>query len=158
MARELPSDIRPSAPPRPTSPTSTESMSSPPLTKSVPSPTIEEPLYTEIRIPLPRLAQQPPSWSKSKSKSPYTSACTSTSRSRAHTIASSLSPFHKRISSSPGARREQGSNDAKNVTRDLASRKKRAETVGALAVLPAVLMLSAELFTPEEKDRNEKGH
>jgi hypothetical protein len=41
--------------------------------------------------------------------------------------------------------------------KDLVNRKKRAGTVEALAVLPAVLVLSAELFTPEEEAKKNNG-
>ena len=43
-----------------------------------------------------------------------------------------------------------------SMMKDLVNRKKRSETVDALAVLPAVLVLSAELFTPEEEEKKEK--
>jgi hypothetical protein len=108
-----------------------------------------EPLYTEIRIPLPKIAQPPTS--------------TSTSRYRAHTLASSFSPFHKRRSSSPSAGKNLEKEKEKRAStgsmmKDLVTRKKRSGTVDALAVLPAVLIMSAELFTPEEEEKkNGKG-
>lgn len=37
------------------------------------------------------------------------------------------------------------------------NRKKRAGTVEALAVLPTVLVLSAELFTPDEEGKKNDG-
>lgn len=40
--------------------------------------------------------------------------------------------------------------------KNLSHRKKRAGTVDALAVIPAVLVLSAELFTPGEEDRKDE--
>jgi len=41
--------------------------------------------------------------------------------------------------------------------KDLVNRKKRSGTVEALAVLPAVLVLSAELFTPEKEEKKNDG-
>jgi len=43
-----------------------------------------------------------------------------------------------------------------SIMKDLVNRKKRSGTVDALAVLPAVLVLSAELFTPEEEEKKKK--
>jgi hypothetical protein len=46
------------------------------------------------------------------------------------------------------------------MMKDLVNRKKMSGSVDALVVLPAVLVLSAELFTPEEEEKkknNRKG-
>ncbi|KAF2475523.1 uncharacterized protein BDR25DRAFT_310880 [Lindgomyces ingoldianus] len=99
----------------------------------------EEPLYTEIRIPLPPIPQRPSSTPASKS------------RHRAHTL-SSLSPFHRRRPSSP-EKAGPGSceSPAAAMMKSLTVGRKRSGTVDALAVVPAVLVLSAELFTPGQE-------
>jgi len=112
-----------------------------------------EPLYTEIRIPLPRIVQPPSSTSRSPP--------TSTSRSRAQTLASSFSPFHRRRSSSPSVKKDLEKEKEKRIStgsmmKDLVNRKKMPGSVDALVVLPAVLVLSAELFTPEEEEEEKK--
>lgn len=42
------------------------------------------------------------------------------------------------------------------MMKDLVNRKKMPGSVDALVVLPAVLVLSAELFTPEEEEEEKK--
>ncbi|ORY08341.1 hypothetical protein BCR34DRAFT_603592 [Clohesyomyces aquaticus] len=107
----------------------------------------EEPLYTEIRIPLPPIPQPstPPK-----------------SRHRAHTLAS-LSPFHHRSRSSSTATNSNVNVDrpqdspAAAMMKSLTKGRKRSGTVDALAIVPAVLVLSAELFTPRKDEEKEGG-
>ncbi|KAH9878227.1 hypothetical protein J1614_003444 [Plenodomus biglobosus] len=118
------------------------------------SPLYDSPLYTEINIPLPRLPA--PHTLKSPSQ-PQTSPPTQRHRSR---TLSSLSPFHRRpcSPSSPPKDAEEWPRIRKEIVKsrethammDLAhhGKKSRRGTIDALAVVPAVLVLSAELFTP----------
>ncbi|PSN72235.1 hypothetical protein BS50DRAFT_246855 [Corynespora cassiicola Philippines] len=112
----------------------------------------EEPLYTEIQIPLPPIPQPK-----------RTQTSTSKSRPRAHTL-HSLSPFHRRSSSGSRKEEEQWPRIKKEVkskeiaaAMNLTNRHKRSGTVDALAVVPAVLILSAELFTPVNPGKKQKG-
>ncbi|KAH7093558.1 hypothetical protein FB567DRAFT_176104 [Paraphoma chrysanthemicola] len=156
----------------------------------------EEPLYTEINIPLPRLpspsrtslqrttpqSNSPvqPTLSSSSSSRPTTGAKTQTSshnRSRAKSL-SSFPLFRSRSSSTstqtsastcatepwPRVRPAHVKNREVAAAMDLRhqSKRGRSSTIDALAVVPAVLVLSAELFTPgtgesEEKGRDGKG-
>lgn len=123
---------------------------------SSPGPKYEEPLYTEINIPLPPLP-------KPKANSSVTGK-----RQKSQTI-SSFHPFHRRGSSSdtanksvedwPRIKKEVKSREVA-AAMSLTSRHKRSGTVDALAVIPAILVLSAELFTPSDgtkkKDRSGK--
>ena len=118
----------------------------------------DSPLYTEINIPLPALPQ-PPSGVEAVS-SPATAhlASPSQSRSRAHTV-HSISPFqrHRNRSSSPEEARserpqqprQQHPNHHGLSLRTLARGRSRSGTIDA-AIIPAVLVLKAELFTPSE--------
>lgn len=114
----------------------------------------KSPLYTEINIPLPTMAlpsTKPHQAQQSLSPPPK-------SRSRAVSL-SSLSPFRRRSSSigSSGRASEEWPRIKKEVkNREVAaamnlnhqSKRGRSGTIDALAVVPAVLVLSAELFTP----------
>jgi hypothetical protein len=116
----------------------------------------ENPLYTEINIPLPAVPAPPKESKQSLSPPPK-------SRSRAVSL-SSFSPFHRRSSSSTSSGRasEEWPRIKKEVkNKEVAammnlshqSKRTRSGTIDALAVVPAVLVLSAELFTPgQEKD------
>ncbi|KAF2621981.1 hypothetical protein BU25DRAFT_426090 [Macroventuria anomochaeta] len=109
------------------------------------------PLYTEINIPLPAVPAPPKQAPQSLSPPPK-------SRSRAVSL-SSLSPFHRRSPSisSSGRTSEEWPRIKKEVkNKEVAammnlnhqSKRNRSGTIDALAVVPAVLVLSAELFTP----------
>ncbi|KAF2737452.1 hypothetical protein EJ04DRAFT_510320 [Polyplosphaeria fusca] len=121
----------------------------------------DEPLYTEINIPLPPLPKQFANKTSLAPESPKP-------RSRSHTLHSML-PFHHRRSSSTESEKavkfkhfpdmdSESSNDTPHTASSIKSiirGRRRNQTVGAgaLAVAPAVLMLRAELFTPgEERD------
>ncbi|CAI6342407.1 unnamed protein product [Periconia digitata] len=108
----------------------------------------KEPLFTEINIPLPSLPK----------KGPSTYAHL---RTRAHSL-QSLRPFHRRGSSSDSSTskssasrvaQEPSSVKSREVAAamDLGKRHRRSRTIDALAVVPAVLVLRAELFTPVSK-------
>jgi hypothetical protein len=116
-------------------------------------PHYETPLYTEINIPLPTLPQS------STSAVEHSSAASSKPtgrRKRAHTL-HSISPFHKSHSSSPeGAVKQQQQNHQHPnhhglSLRTLAKGRSRSGTIEA-AIVPAVLVLKAELFTPGHDD------
>ncbi|KAF2998279.1 hypothetical protein E8E13_006936 [Curvularia kusanoi] len=125
----------------------------------------QDPLYTEINIPLPAVPAPPKESNKTLSPPPK-------SRSRAVSL-SSLSPFHRRSSSvsssvsSSGRSSEEWPRIKKEVkNKEVAammnlnhqSKRNRSGTIDALAVVPAVLVLSAELFTPgQENDARRKG-
>ncbi|KAL5404555.1 hypothetical protein PMIN06_005989 [Paraphaeosphaeria minitans] len=107
-------------------------------------PHYDEPLYTEINIPLPSI-------SKPKAH-PHLAG----KRAKSHSI-SSFRPFHRRASSSESPRKsgEEWPRIKKEIksrevaaAMNLAGRHPRSGTIDALAVVPAVLVLSAELFTP----------
>ncbi|KAF2634483.1 hypothetical protein P280DRAFT_239330 [Massarina eburnea CBS 473.64] len=146
----------PSLPPTPTGPT-TDLDASPPSSPYPKYSSTDEPLYTEINIPLPSLPKQKPS------------SVASTSRSRAHTL-HSFRPWHRRSSSTDSAcsKSSAGSSEAwprirkevksKDVARamDLMKGRRRNGTIDALAVVPTVLVLSAELFTPEGEGKVKK--
>jgi len=111
----------------------------------------DEELYTEINIPLPAVPAPPKEAQKSLSPPPK-------SRSRAVSL-SSLSPFRRRSSSisSSGRPSEDWPRIRKEVkNKEIAAmmnpnhqnKRSRSGTIDALAVVPAVLVLSAELFTP----------
>lgn len=119
------------------------------------SPSHSEPLYTEISIPLPRLPSPPRNSTSSLSPPPQTHT-----RTRGRSL-SSLSPFNRARSSStsttdrvseewPRVRPSILKNREVATAMDLGhqSKRGRSSTVDALAVVPAVLVLSAELFTP----------
>lgn len=138
---------RPSTPPTETQPVHEAAF------LSSPEPSYEEPLYTEINIPLPPLPK------------PKAIPALTGKRPKAHSI-SSFRPFHRRGSSSESTRKsgEEWPRVKKEVksrevaaAMNLAGRDHRRGTVDALAVLPAVLVLSAELFTPGvEKSKSGK--
>ena len=120
-----------------------------PTPLSSPEPRYEEPLYTEINIPLPPLPK------------PKVNPMLTGKRPKSHSI-SSFSPFHRRGSSSDSTRKsgEEWPRIKKQVksrevaaAMNLTSRSRRSGTVDALAVVPAVLVLSAELFTPGDGEK-----
>ncbi|KAF1830861.1 hypothetical protein BDW02DRAFT_582534 [Decorospora gaudefroyi] len=141
----------------------------------------ETPLYTEINIPLPRL---PPPTPQPQTLATTTDAAPAPSRGRSHTL-SALSPFrHRRSCSSsstasshaysssmrapdsrhsseewPRIRRDRVKSREVHAMMDLRHQNKRnrSGTVDALAVVPAVLVLSAELFTPGAGDGDGDG-
>lgn len=128
-----------------------------PFTISDLQPSPQEPLYTEINIPLPQLQKPRPSSSYS------------TLRNRAHSLHPSFKPFHRRGSSSDSSSSTQGYAAPRPVREepvvksrevaaamDLRKRHRRSRTVDALAVVPAVLILRAELFTPGEVDERSR--
>ena len=118
----------------------------------------EQPLYTEIHIALPRL---PAPKSPRNSESAFSSTSLSPSaksRGRARSL-SSFSPFRRRSSTPsssrdaeewPRIRKEIVKSREVHAMMDLRQqhRRNRSGTIDALAVVPAVLVLSAELFTP----------
>lgn len=120
-------------------------------------PHYDSPLYTEINIPLPPLPGTPPAAAIVTPTSPKARD----SRDRAHTL-HSFSPFHRRRSSSPSAT-ISGDEPVKHHEKRLelsmrgASKghRRRSGTIDA-AIVPAVMVLSAELFTPGEGDRGRK--
>jgi hypothetical protein len=144
------------------------------------SPNYEGPLYTEINIPLPSIPIPPPSSSTTSSSAPRPSLeSKSESRERSRTL-SSLSPFrHRRSSSissfpcppsisshaySASASSSKDSEEWPRIRKDVVksrevnaamnlqhpTKRSRGGSIDALAVVPAVLVLSAELFTPGE--------
>lgn len=140
----------PASPDHPPSPSLSEAPISPPLKKYT------EPLYTEINIPLPPVPKP-----KAKPLPPSTSP----SRPRAHSLAS-FRPFHRRGSSAdsgvgkeeawPRIKKEVKSKEVA-AAMSPARRDRRSGTIDALAVVPAVLVLSAELFTPGEDGKKREG-
>ncbi|KAF1939484.1 hypothetical protein EJ02DRAFT_504780 [Clathrospora elynae] len=153
-----PSTVDP--PPTPPHPTLDLSLVTP---SSVPEPSFlphyETPLYTEIAIPLPHLPTP---------RHPSPSPCSPANpppRPRSRTL-SSLSPFlHLRSSStSSSSYNQKDSEEWPRIRKDVIKSKEvhammdlrhankrhrnRSGTIDALAVVPAVLVLSAELFTP----------
>ncbi|KAH7412007.1 hypothetical protein DE146DRAFT_628015 [Phaeosphaeria sp. MPI-PUGE-AT-0046c] len=132
----------------------------------------EEPLYTEINIPLPFLPSPPNSLAHTTTTSATThtppSKSNTTTKSHSRTRARSLSSFSFRSrssstssSSSPPPRHStdepwprirpsllRSRETAAAMDLGHASKRGRSGTVDALAVVPAVLVLSAELFTP----------
>ncbi|KAF2020196.1 hypothetical protein BU24DRAFT_419771 [Aaosphaeria arxii CBS 175.79] len=147
----MPSIERPKTP-------STSSPNTPPDEYDLPL-KYSEPLYTEIRLDLPPFPKLP-------------SSSTSKSRSRAHTITSFL-PSHRRSGSSPPAvpttspprkskpppsdSGNKGDSSLMKLGRSSRQGKKRSTTIGALAVAPAVMILKAELFTPQERKDDGSG-
>lgn len=125
----------------------------------------ESPLYTEINIPLPAVPS-PPKQSQQSQQSQQSLSPPPRSRSRAVSL-SSLSPFRRRSSSisSSGKASEEWPRIKKEVkNKDVAaamnlnhqSKRTRSGTVDALAVVPAILVLSAELFTPGQSNSGRK--
>ncbi|KAF1931178.1 uncharacterized protein M421DRAFT_341534 [Didymella exigua CBS 183.55] len=118
----------------------------------------ESPLYTEINIPLPAVPAPPKQYQQpQQSLSPPPR-----SRSRAVSL-SPLSPFRYRSSSisSSGKASEEWPRIKKEVkNKEVAaamnlsyrSKRTRSGTIDALAVVPAVLILSAELFMPGQSN------
>ncbi|KAH4932412.1 hypothetical protein HBI30_178270 [Parastagonospora nodorum] len=116
----------------------------------------EEPLYTEINIPLPRLPSPP----QTPTNPPPGVSAITTNRSRSRSLSAfSLSPFRSRSSSTsttatttperlvkPSILRSREVAAAMDLEQK--GRRGRSSTIDALAVVPAVLVLSAELFTP----------
>ncbi|KAF3041305.1 hypothetical protein E8E12_004806 [Didymella heteroderae] len=125
----------------------------------------ESPLYTEINIPLPAVPA-PPRQSQQSQQSQQSLSPPGKSRSRAVSL-SSLSPFRRRSSSisSSGRASEDWPRIKKEVkNREVAaamdlnhqSKRARSGTVDALAVVPAILVLSAELFTPGQSNEGRR--
>ncbi len=126
------------------------------------SPSTEEdknPLYTEINIPLPAVPAPLKEIKQSLSPPPK-------SRSRAVSL-STLSPFRRRSSSvsSTGRASEEWPRIRKEVrNKEIAAmmnpnhqnKRSRSGTIDALAVVPTVLVLSAELFTPGQGSDNRR--
>lgn len=125
----------------------------------------ESPLYTEINIPLPAVpASSRPSQQSQRSLQSLSPPAKS--RSRAVSL-SSLSPFRRRSSSisSSGRASEDWPRIKKEVkNKEVAaamnlnhqSKRTRSGTIDALAVVPAVLVLSAELFTPGQSNEGSR--
>jgi hypothetical protein len=138
----------------------------------------EGPLYTEINIPLPHI---PAAAQNTTSASPVQASCNpllscstvEKQRGRSRTL-SSLSPFrHRRSSSvstsSPTSPCDNSSEEWPRIRKDVVksrevnammnlrhqNKRGRSGTIEALAVVPAVLVLSAELFTPGEEGAQE---
>lgn len=133
-----------------------------------PYPKYDEPLYTEINIPLPQIPSSQPARSSSPPSNGSSSSTPPKRRSRGFSL-SSLSPFGRSRSSSsstsgksddsaqtrhseewPQVRREIVKNREVAAAMNLEhqSKRTRSATIDALAVVPALLVLSAELFTP----------
>lgn len=123
------------------------------------------PLYTEINIPLPAVPA-PPRQSQQSQRSQQSLSPPDKSRSRAVSL-SSLSPFRRRSASisSSGRTSEEWPRIKKEVkNREVAaamninhqSKRTRSGTVDALAVVPALLVLSAELFTPGQSQEGSR--
>ncbi|KAF1848940.1 uncharacterized protein K460DRAFT_83063 [Cucurbitaria berberidis CBS 394.84] len=134
-------------------------------------PRYEEPLYTEINIPLPHIPQAKPSRPSEASSSSSSvalglSSPPAKSRGRSRTL-SSLSPFRRRsssVSSLGGASGSKETEEWPRIRKDIVksrevhammdlkhqNKRGRSGTIDALAVVPAVLVLSAELFTAGE--------
>lgn len=118
----------------------------------------ESPLYTEINIPLPAVPAPPKQTQATLSPPPK-------SRSRAISL-SSLSSFRRRSGSISSERASEEWPRIKKQVRnkevaammnlDHESKRKRSGTIDALAVVPAVLVLSAELFTPGQANEGSK--
>lgn len=119
----------------------------------------DSPLYTEINIPLPAVPVPPKPAQASLSPPPK-------SRSRAVSL-SSLSPFHRRSSSIASS--DRASDDWPRIKKEVKnkeiaammnlnhqSKRARSGTIDALAVVPAVLVLSAELFTPGQDNQGRR--
>jgi hypothetical protein len=174
MLSDLPHD-QTMSPESPTQTTPTHESSAPVLCLSPGSETSteEEPLYTEINIPLPRLASPVSPPSTLPPALPPTNTCSDLAspssdvhngqqeRSRPRSRARSLSLFRPRslslsnfsISPRPTSldqARQSTSSSSSSTSLILSHQSKRGRsgTVDALAVVPAVLMLRAELFTP----------
>jgi hypothetical protein len=124
----------------------------------------EEPLYTEINIPLPRLpspsSPQPPtslspppqSHSRSRSRS------LSLFRPRSISLSSSRHSEDRKSEDSTASSRRVVRNRDIVAAMDLGQKSRgRRGTVDALAVVPTVLVLSAELFTPGEGKGGREG-
>jgi hypothetical protein len=132
----------------------------------------DEPLYTEINIPLPRLPTPPPQTPASPSINRNCLSPPPThSRSRSRSL-SSFSLFRPRSSSTSSSQTSQSIDVPDRLvkpsilkSREVAaamnlghqSKRGRSSTVDALAVVPAVLVLSAELFTPGSKGGKMRG-
>ena len=134
------------------------------------------PLYTEINIPLPHVAisSTQNAAQTTSSSMPPSEVATDKTRPRSRTLSSLSSWRHRRSSSSsstyapslssakeseewPRVRKDVVKSREVNAMMDLRQqgRKGRSGTIDALAVVPAVLVLSAELFTPGMGDVKE---
>jgi hypothetical protein len=138
-------------------------------------PSHDEPLYTEINIPLPRLPSPPrtslspphqthnrnrarslsslASFTRARSSSSTTSSPSRSSHDSPHASPSRASDEHHRVRPSILKNREI----AAAMDLNHASKRGRSSTIDALAVVPTVLVLSAELFTPAEESGKEIG-
>ncbi|RMZ67533.1 hypothetical protein GMOD_00001469 [Pyrenophora seminiperda CCB06] len=128
----------------------------------------ESPLYTEINIPLPNVSfNNTQNATQTASSMPPSEVATDKTRPRSSTLSSLSSWRHRRSSSSsstyapslssskeseewPRIRKDVVKSREVNAMMDLRRQSKRGRsgTIDALAVVPAVLVLSAELFTP----------
>ncbi|KAH7383868.1 hypothetical protein BKA66DRAFT_417540 [Pyrenochaeta sp. MPI-SDFR-AT-0127] len=129
----------------------------------------EEPLYIEINIPLPRLPKPNTSSPAQSSQINSSSSLPSPSKSRGRSCTlSSLSPFRRSSSASSGSKdAEEWPRIRKDIVKsrevhammDLKHHNKRSRggAIDALAVVPAVLVLSAELFTPGSVNDGREG-
>ena len=109
----------------------------------------QEPLYNEIRIPLPPIPN--------RFLQPSDTVASSKSRSRAHTLHAML-PFHHRRSSSSSSEASQRTQEKikeetgmAGMMKAVRKSRRRSGTVEALAVVPTVIMLGTEMFTPSEE-------
>lgn len=124
-----------------------------------------EPLYTEINIPLPSIALGCPAQTPAAS-SPL-KGCHSRSRARSF---SSFSPFRTHSSGRTSDESARRSEDWPCMRKEIVKNRKAAAamnlshgnkngrngTIDALAIVPALLVLSAELFTPRTGDAKEE--
>ncbi|KAF2805033.1 uncharacterized protein BDZ99DRAFT_524759 [Mytilinidion resinicola] len=126
------------------SPNSTSPPTTPSLQPELSAP--EEPLFTEINIPLPALPASPsPSPSKPRHRSISLSSLSFHRHDSSSSHTSHQSPSHTHTAK-PDEKRAAGLATIKE--HQTSALRSRTQTLGALAVAPAVLMLSAELFTP----------
>ncbi|KAF2133852.1 hypothetical protein P153DRAFT_372404 [Dothidotthia symphoricarpi CBS 119687] len=137
------------------------------------SPKYDEPLYTEINIPLPHIRSPPPKPISTPFSPPPSASLSPPPRGRSRsTTLSSLSPFRRSSSSTVRTSDEQSrhSEEWPRIRKDIVksreiaaamnlghrNKRTRSGTIDALAVVPAVLILSAELFTPGQDDQEQK--
>jgi hypothetical protein len=139
-------------------------------------PSHDEPLYTEINIPLPRLPSpprtslSPPHQTHNRNRARSLSSLASFTRARSSSTTTS-SPNRSSYDSPHTSSPSRASDDYPRIRPSIlknreiaaamdlnhASKRGRSSTIDALAVVPAVLVLSAELFTPAEKSGKEMG-
>jgi hypothetical protein len=137
-----------------------------------------EPLYTEINIPLPPLPSTLPAQTPYAPSNHFTSVSPPErghDRCRARSL-SSFSPFRTRSSSRTSDETARRSEERPRIKKEIVkncevaaamnlshqNKRSHSKTIDALAVVPAVLVLSAELFTPgtgvaKEGERKDSG-